>query len=160
MKYQLAEINIAKFRMPPEHPVNRDFIANLDRVNREADGQRGFVWRFVGEGNSAIDVRAFEDPNLAINMSVWTDLRSLADFVYRSEAHRSIMRRRGEWFDKIDFHLALWWVPEGHRPTVDEGKAKLELLAKVGPSLDAFIFSRPFPAPDEMAATPVLDECV
>jgi hypothetical protein len=159
MKFHLAEINIARFRLPFEHPVNTDFVRNLDRVNAEADRQPGFVWRFVGAGNNAFDVRAFDDPKMAINMSVWTDMESLAAYAYRNEAHRDIMRRRREWFDKIDFNLALWWIPMGQLPTVEEGKAKLDLLARLGPTADAFVFSRPFPAPDAQSAKAIFDEC-
>jgi heme-degrading monooxygenase HmoA len=146
MQYQLAEINIATFRVPMSDPVNAEFIANLDRVNALAESAPGFVWRFVGEGNNALDVQAFDNPNTAINMSVWQDLDSLANFVYRNEGHREIMRRRREWFDRMEFHLALWWVPAGHRPTIAEGKARLETLARVGPSAQAFLFNKPFPA--------------
>jgi len=146
MQNQLAEINIATFRVPMSDPVNAEFIANLDRVNALAESAPGFVWRFVGAGNNALDVQAFDNPNTAINMSVWQDLDSLANFVYRNEGHREIMRRRREWFDRMEFHLALWWVPEGHRPTIAEGKARLETLARVGPSAEAFLFNKPFPA--------------
>jgi heme-degrading monooxygenase HmoA len=146
MQYQLAEINIATFRVPMSDPVNAEFIANLDRVNALAERAPGFVWRLVGEGNNALDIRAFDNPNTAVNMSVWKDLDALAHFVYRSEGHREIMRRRGEWFDRMEFHLALWWVPDGHRPTLAEGKARLETLARIGPSAEAFLF-KSFPAP-------------
>src|SRR5690348_8234311 len=84
VKYQLAELNIAKFRLPLEHPINRDFIANLDHVNAVAESQPGFVWRLIGAGNNALDLRAFDDPDIAVNMSVWTDLAALANFVYRN----------------------------------------------------------------------------
>ncbi len=159
MQYQLAEINIATFRVPMADPVNAAFIANLERVNLLAEGAPGFVWRLVGEGNNALDIQAFDNPNVAVNMSVWTDLDALANFVYRSEGHREIMRRRREWFDRMEFHLALWWVPAGYRPTVAEGKARLETLSRVGPSAQAFLFSKPFPAPDAVPVAPRLDKC-
>jgi hypothetical protein len=159
MRYQLAEINIATFRVPMADPVNADFIANLDRVNALAESAPGFVWRLAGEGNNALDIHAYENPDTAINMSVWTDLDSLANFVYRNPGHREIMRRRREWFDRMEFHLALWWVPAGHRPTVLEGKERLELLSRVGPSADAFLFNRPYPPPDATVVSPRLDRC-
>jgi hypothetical protein len=149
MQYQLAEINIATFRVPMTDPVNADFIANLDRVNLLAERAPGFVWRLTGEGNNAMDIQAFDNPNTAVNMSVWQDLDALAKFVYRNQGHREIMRRRGEWFERVDFHLALWWIAAGHRPTVDEGRARLEMMRRVGPSANAFLFNKPFPAPDD-----------
>jgi hypothetical protein len=147
MQYQLAQINIATFRMPMSDPVNAGFIAELDRINALAESAPGFIWRLVGEGNNALDVRAFDNPNIAINMSVWQDVDALARFVYRNEGHRDIMRRRREWFDRMDFHQALWWVEAGDRPTIAEGKARLTMLSRVGPSAHAFLFSKPFPPP-------------
>lgn len=159
MNYQLAQLNIARFRLPQEHPDNKDFIDNLDRVNAIAEIQEGFIWRFTGEGNDAIDVRAFDDPYVASNMSLWSDLKSLGAFVYRNKEHREIMRRKNEWFDKIDFHLVLWWVQEGHIPTLEEAKEKLELLIKNGPTEKAFTFKEPFPSPNKTEVSPILDEC-
>ena len=49
MKYHLAQLNIARFVKPADHPDNADFVNNLDRVNAVADAQPGFVWRLVGE---------------------------------------------------------------------------------------------------------------
>jgi heme-degrading monooxygenase HmoA len=159
MSYHLAEINIAKFRLPMDHPDNVDFVQSLDRVNAIAESQPGFVWRLVGSGNSALDVQTYDDPNIIVNMSVWNDMESLANFAYRNADHREIMRRRREWFDKIDFHLALWWIPVGHIPTITEGKARLELLAERGPTPQAFLFGRPLPAPNASRISPILDEC-
>ena len=159
MQYQVAEINIATFRSPMADPVNADFIANLDRVNALAEAAPGFVWRLVGEGNHALTLKAFDDPNTAINMSVWASMDSLADFVYRSEGHREIMRRRREWFDRMEFHLALWWLPADYRPTVAEGKKRLESLSRFGPSPYAFLFNKPFPPPSAIRISPRLDHC-
>ena len=147
MSYHLAQINIARFILPAEDPANADFVANLDRVNALAEAHPGFIWRLVGAGNSAVDVRPFDDPNLAINMSVWADLDSLLDYVYRDAGHLELMRRRREWFDRMEFYMALWWIPDGHIPTVEEGKDKIDLIARVGPTPDAFLFTKPFPRP-------------
>lgn len=159
MTHQLAQFNIARFKLPQDHPANVDFVNNLDRVNAIAESQPGFVWRFTGEGNDALDVQAFEDPNIAVNMSVWADLESLGAFVYRNKDHLAIMRRRNEWFEKIRFHLVLWWVENGHIPSIDEAKIRLEMLLKYGPTRDAFTFRQPFPAPSGRIVQPVLDEC-
>jgi len=93
MNYQLAQVNIAKFRAPIEDPVNHDFMNSLDI----AETQPGFIWRFTGEGNDALDVQAFDDFDIAINMSVWVDVQSLVNFVYRNKDRKEIMRRRKEW---------------------------------------------------------------
>lgn len=159
MKYQLAQFNIARFRLPQDHPVNADFVKNLDRVNEIAESQPGFIWRFTGEGNDALDVQAFDDPNVAVNMSVWSDLESLGAFVYQNSEHLGIMRRRNEWFEKIKLHLVLWWVEKGHIPTIDEAKHRLSLLLQHGPTEHAFTFRQPFEPPCGRQTRPVMDEC-
>ena len=140
MDYQLAQLNIARFRLPQEDPVNADFVNNLDRVNAIADQQPGFVWRLVGEGNNALDIHAFDDQHVASNLSIWNDVESLEAFVFSNEAHRDILRRRREWFDKLEFYLVLWWVSAGHRPDLEEAKGRLECLQENGPTAEAFTF--------------------
>lgn len=157
--HQLAQVNIARFRLPMEDPVNTDFVANLDRVNAEAEGSPGFVWRLVDDIRDSTDVQAFADPNVITNLSVWQDVEALAAFTYRNAAHLEIMRRRREWFDKIEFHLALWWVVAGHRPRLGEAKERLALLRRRGPSPDAFTFSVPFGPPGTATTVPILDRC-
>lgn len=159
MNYQLAQVNIAKLRLPQEDPVNADFVNNLDRVNEIAESQAGFLWRFTGSENNALDIQVFEDPSIAINMSVWSDIKSLVDFVYRNDDHKEIMRRRKEWFDKIEFHMVLWWIEEGRRPSVEEAKIRLELLKRNGPSYSAFTFKKTYAAPSSEPINPFEDEC-
>jgi len=48
-------------------------------------------------------------------------------------------------------YLALWWIPAGTTPTVEEAKARLELLDRLGPTPEAFTFREPFPPPDSSA---------
>ncbi|WP_370308847.1 DUF3291 domain-containing protein [Sinimarinibacterium flocculans] len=159
MQHHLAQINIARFRLPMADPANAEFVGNLDRVNAIAETQPGFVWRLKGDGNNALDIQAFDDPNMAINMSVWTDLDALAAFVYRNMDHREIMRRRREWFERIEIYMALWWIPAGHIPSAAEGKARLDLLARLGPTPEAFVFRQPFPPPGAETVAPILDRC-
>ena len=159
MNYQLAQVNIGRFRVPQDDPANADFMNNLDRVNAIAESQPGFVWRFTGEGNNAIDVKAFDDPYMAVNMSVWADIESLVNFVYRNKEHKAIMRRRKEWFEKIELYQVLWWIEENRRPTIEEAKIRLELLTQNGPSYSAFTFKAPFAAPSGKAVSPFRDEC-
>lgn len=157
--WQLAEINVGRLVAPYGSPPVAEFVANLPKINALADAQPGFVWRLTGEGDDATDIQAFDDPMMAMNMSVWESLEALAAFVYRS-GHRDFMRRRREWFEApADAYLALWWVPAGHRPTPAEGRARLEALRRDGPTPFAFSFRQPFPAPDGPAEAPILDEC-
>lgn len=160
MTHHLAQINIARFRVATDDPANADFMAALDPVNTIADAAPGFVWRLIGDGNDATDIEvASGDPRLVVNMSLWTDVEALADFAYRQPDHLAVMRRRKEWFDKIEAFMALWWVPAGHIPSVEEGMARIAHLATHGPSDHAFTFRRPFPAPGGVAPDPILETC-
>jgi hypothetical protein len=157
--HHLAQINIARFRLPSAHPANADFMNALDEVNAVAEAQEGFIWRLKGEGDNAIDLRPYPDPQVAVNMSLWRDLDALAAFVYRNPAHWAIMRRRREWFAHMDVYLALWWVEAGRIPRVEDGKAAIETLTRLGPTPAAFTFKTPFPPPGEGRVRPVLDAC-
>jgi hypothetical protein len=159
-RFHLAQINIGRLRAPVDSPILADFVANLDRINALADTSPGFIWRLVGAGNDATDLKPDpDDEMMALNMSVWESPQALGAFVYRSD-HLPIMRRRGEWFEKLELYMALWWVPAGRTPTVAEGMARIDTLRRLGPTAEAFTFRTPFPAPDaNEAPPPVLDEC-
>lgn len=145
--HHLAQLNIARFRLPPEHQQNADFIANLARVNEAAEAQPGFIWRLKTQNSNALELSAFDDPHVIVNLSVWTDIEHLAEFVFRNDAHRSIMRRRREWFEKIEFYLVLWWIRAGDTPTLADAKFRLNLLEQQGPTQDAFTLRHAFPSP-------------
>ncbi len=158
-RHHLAQINIGTLRAPVASPLIAPFVAQLDRINALAEVQPGFIWRLTGEGNDATDIVAFENPLIALNMSLWTDAEALAAFVYRS-SHLDVMRRRAEWFERMELFMALWWVPAGHRPTPAEGIDRLDRLRRLGPTADAFTFRRLFAAPGAAAPpAPILDEC-
>lgn len=142
--YCIAQINIAKAKAEMDSDVMRGFVEKLDEINALADSSPGFVWRLQSEDGDSTAIRVFEDPLLLINMSVWEDIESLKNYVYRS-AHVDMIRDRDAWFDKIPTkHQALWWIPRGHIPTLEEAKSKLDLLNAHGPSADAFTFAKPF----------------
>jgi hypothetical protein len=160
-RYELAQLNIAIMKEPLESPTMADFVANLDRINALAEGSPGFVWRLQTDEGDATALRPLGDDTL-VNLSVWKDVESLNHYVYKT-AHVEIMRRRREWFDRMrEAHFVLWWVPQGHRPTVLEAANKLALLRADGPTADAFSFRDAFAPPDApRAATPFgfNDEC-
>src|SRR6516225_3980939 len=55
-------------------------------------------------------------------------------------------------FEKVnEAILVLWWVPRGHRPSVEEAIARLELLRRKGPHPEAFTFRETYPPPDATA---------
>ena len=161
--YELAQLNVGIIKGPIDGPVMAEFVANLDPINALAERTPGFVWRLQTEEGNATAIRPYpENENMAVNMSVWKDVDSLRLFVFHSE-HVKIMRRRAEWFEKMDqAFLVLWWVPRGHRPTIEEAKARLEMLRAKGPTAEAFTFRQAFAPPDAQQARPAVsfgDEC-
>ena len=132
--WHLAQINVGKMVAPQGDPVVQPFFDALDAVNALAEASPGFVWRLVGEGNSATDIHATVDPLLLLNMSVWTDADSLFGFVYRS-GHTPVMAQRRNWFARFDgSHQALWWIPAGTIPTINDGLSRLGTLDRFGPT--------------------------
>lgn len=124
-----------------------EFVALLPIVNALADEAPGFVWRLVGDGADATGVRAYDDPLIIVNMSVWVSIDALRDYTYRT-GHGQAFRRRRDWFEESELPaFALWWIPAGTLPTVGEGKARLDSLRRDGPTPEAFSFKMPFPAP-------------
>jgi Domain of unknown function (DUF3291) len=151
MKYELAQLNIARLKAPLDSPLLADFVANLDRINALAEGSPGFVWRLKDEGGDATAIRPLGDDTL-VNLSVWQSIDALHAFVYRS-AHVEIMKRRKEWFDAMrEAFMVLWWVPAGHRPGEQEAIERLNDLRASGSSERAFSFKQPFPPPGSGAA--------
>jgi len=153
--WQLVQVNVGRMRGAKGDAQVAGFYAELDRINALADDAPGFVWRLVGDGNDATDLRPTPDPLFLINMSVWTDAEALFAFVYRT-AHVGVMAGRREWFDRMTgAHQALWWTPVGELPTVNDALAKLWLLDNFGPTEHAFTFKSRFAPPGSFG--PVVD---
>lgn len=145
--WHLAQVNIGRLVAPEGDPRVQPFFDALDRINALAEQAPGFVWRLVGEGNNATDLRPTPDPLLAINMSVWTDADALFAFVYRS-AHTPVMAQRRAYFERFDGAFqAMWWIPAGEIPTLSDAFARLWMLERFGPTPHAFTFKTRFPAP-------------
>jgi hypothetical protein len=145
--FHLAQVNVARMLAPLDSPVMAGFVALLPTVNAEADRSPGFVWRLETPDGDATSIRAFEDPMILVNMSVWESVEALKDFVYRS-GHIVPLRERAQWFERPQqAHLAMWWIPAGHIPTVEEARERLEHLRTHGPSAFAFTFTASFAPP-------------
>jgi hypothetical protein len=146
-EFHLAQINVGRLLAPLDAPETAGFVEALEPINALADASSGFVWRLQSDGGNATDIRPFPDDSILVNMSVWRTLDDLRDFVYRS-AHVDILRQRREWFEKLtEVHLALWWLPAGRLPTLEEAAWRLELLRANGPTAEAFTFRTPFGPP-------------
>ena len=137
MTAHLAQVNIARMQGPLESAVMADFVARLDEINALADASPGFVWRLQTSEGNATYLRPYDDDRILFNMSVWRSLEDLRAYVYRS-AHAEVLRRRAEWFTRMEtVYAALWWA-----------KKRLPHLDPHGPTPFAFTFKAAFP-PDE-----------
>ena len=134
----LAQLNIGRLRYEIGDPRIADFVDNLARVNALADRAEGFVWRLQDDGGNATSYRPYEDPRVAINMSVWTSVEALERYVWQT-VHKRFYGRRHEWFEKFEGpYFVMWRVPAGHIPTIQEAVERLEHLKRNGPTEHAF----------------------
>jgi hypothetical protein len=142
----IAQVNIGRIKGPMDGPVMAGFVARLDEINALADGSPGFVWRLQTSEGNATDLRPYDDDRILVNMSVWESIEQLKHYVYKT-AHAELLRGRQDWFEKFSgVYTALWWIPKGHVPSVDEAKERLAHLDAHGPAPFAFTFQKPFVA--------------
>jgi hypothetical protein len=134
----LAQLNIGRIRYEVDDPRMADFTNNLALVNGLAERTPGFVWRYIDESGNSTATRPYTDPRIAINLSVWESVEALERFVYQT-IHKRFYGRRAEWFEHFDrLYFVMWWVPVGHRPSVEEAMARLDHLTQNGASDYAF----------------------
>ena len=125
----------------------KEFSDNIDSVNAHAEMSDGFVWRLKEENNNATGLNPFQDPTIIINISVWRNISALQQFTYRS-FHAEFLKRRREWFTAYgQMYMAMWWIPPGEYPTVQQAMERLDYLTTNGPSQYAFSFKHSFSTP-------------
>jgi hypothetical protein len=144
MEFHLAQVNIARMIAPIDSPVMSEFVANLDPINILAENSEGFIWRLKDDQNNATSINIYDDDFLIVNMSVWSSVDSLFQFTYKSN-HIEVFKKRSSWFEKMpEMHMALWYVPAGHEPTVKEAEERLNHIREHGDTPRAFSFKRRF----------------
>lgn len=142
--HHLAELNIGRLLAPTDDPRVAEFMDNLDRVNGLGKRMPGFVWMMEGSGapgtgNTENNIGG--DPQFVTNMTVWEDVSTLEQFVWNT-VHRQFYERRQEWFEVLGkMHFVMWWVPEGHQPSLQEALDRLDHLRDNGDSGHAFGWS-------------------
>jgi len=113
----------------------------LNMVNRIADRSTGFVWRYIDKNGSVTDTRISDDNRTIVNLSLWTGIAPLENFVWNT-VHRQFYQRRDEWFNVLEtMHFAMWWSDPGHRPSVKEATGRLNHLNENGNTDRAFGWS-------------------
>src|ERR1700732_3971673 len=152
--YHLAQVNIGRIVAPMDSPEMSGFVSQLQPINAVADRSPGFVWRLQTGSGDATSILPYDDPRININMSVWESVEALKQFVYKS-GHIVPLRDRLKWFEKpAAAHMAMWWIPAGHIPTIEEAKERLQFRRTRGDTAAAFSFANPYPAPaDQIAGT-------
>jgi hypothetical protein len=152
--FELAQLNIGRSVAPLDDPAMHGFMSRLAEINALGEASPGFVWRLTDEsGIGATGVRAYDDPLMIVNVTVWTGIDELYAFAYRTR-HVELLRARRDWFVPLDRpSLVLWWVPAGHRPSIGEARARLEHLTAHGPTAQAFTLKVRF-GPDGAAVIP------
>ena len=100
--WHLAQVNIGRARGEITDPIMLGFVARLEEINALAERSPGFVWRLQTEDGDATAVRPYPNDNrIMINMSAWSDLDSLREYVFRT-MHANVMRQRREWFERFE----------------------------------------------------------
>lgn len=139
--HHLAELNVGQLIAPTDDPRVADFMEALDRINGLGKRMPGFVWMMEGSGEPGTgntENTLGGDPQSVANLTVWEDVKSLENFVWNT-VHRQFYERRQEWFKVLGkMHFVMWWVPEGHQPTLDEAEERLDHLRANGSSDHAF----------------------
>ena len=134
----LAQLNIGKFAAGRDDPRMADFFGNLDRINAAAERMPGFVWRLKDDSGNATDIAWAGDPSFAVNLTVWESVEALEKFVFMT-AHRGIYARKHEFFEpSSEPTFVMWHVAEGHIPTMEEAKERLDHYRLNGGSEFAF----------------------
>lgn len=151
MAWELAQLNVARPLAPLDSDVMAEFMGALDEVNALAEAAPGFVWRLKDDSGNATALQPM-GPDVIVNMSVWRDVAALSDYVHKS-GHVDYLKRRKEWFQRIaEAYVVLWWVPAGHRPSMEEAVERLMRLREHGPSPEAFTFRHAFAPPSHIPA--------
>lgn len=140
----LAQLNIGRLVAPTDDPRVAEFMSNLDRINGLGKRMPGFVWMMEGSGEPGrgnTENAIGGDPQFVSNLTVWESVEHLETFVWGT-IHKQFYERKAEWFEVLgEMHFVMWWVPAGHRPTLDEALGRLEHLKRHGDSDHAFGWS-------------------
>jgi len=142
---------------PVGHAAVQGFVDRIAAVYAAADGNAGFF------GQSIRNVETWEHSwgprvipkcapagfgleQMAMTVSLWRDLESVATFAYGG-AHGEALSKRRDWFKPASYPgYVAWWVDGQHRPNFSEAADRLDLLHANGSTPAAFTFRKAFDA--------------
>ncbi|QAX87612.1 hypothetical protein C2E19_28880 [Pseudomonas sp. DTU12.3] len=132
----LAQFDLVKPRYPKTDPRMSSFYESTRYVNNLAEQHPGFIWRELNEDQALLD--ELWGQGYLYTLSVWRSPESLKDFLYKTP-HNEFRKRGAEWFLPVSKpRVVMWWIEEGHIPTLKEAHEKMQILYEVGPSYQAF----------------------
>jgi hypothetical protein len=157
MRARVAFITVGVLKKPVGDEIVQGFVDRIPTVYAESEGSAGFFARSVRDLQTwehswgpVIAPRCVPEglplSQLALTLSLWQDLESVAAFAYGG-LHGAALSMRWEWFERGPWPShAAWWVPADHQPDWAEGAERLDHLHTNGPQPRAFNFRKPFDA--------------
>ncbi|MBS0193688.1 MAG: DUF3291 domain-containing protein [Proteobacteria bacterium] len=157
MTHRIAFMTFAVLKRPVGDALVQGFVDRIAGVYAAAEGSAGFFARSVRDMQTwehswgALVVPACCPPGLtlkqlAMTLSVWRDLESVAAFAYHG-VHKEALSKRGDWFAQGSWPTYVaWWVADGHQPDWIDAASRLDHLHAHGPQPRAFTFRQPFDA--------------
>lgn len=135
-------------------PRVQGFVDRVATVYAAADASVGFQARSIrdvgtwkhswGEVVLPKCYPKCDSDQLAITLSLWDDLESVAAFAHHG-AHGEALTNRKDWFQSLGLPTYVaWWVPADHEVDWEEGAARLDHLHEHGSTAFAFNFAKPF----------------
>jgi hypothetical protein len=155
MPFKLAFMTVGVMREAVGHPQVQGFVDRIGDVYRAADNSDGFHARSIRDVGTWLHSwgevelpgcfpAAPSKEHVAMTLSLWQDLESVAAFAYHGP-HGEALSKRRDWFEKSEFpEYVAWWVPADHAINWKEGNERLEHLHFNGPTAFSFNFAKPF----------------
>jgi Domain of unknown function (DUF3291) len=165
-KTRIALFTLGVLKAPVGDAGVQGFLDRISEVYASADGSAGFLDRSVRDLQTwehswgpvvapKCVSNALPLSQLAMTISLWCDLESVAAFAYHG-VHREALSRRADWFATGPWpSYVAWWVNDHHKPNWNETVDRVDHLHIHGPTSAAFTFRHPFDstgAPTRMKA--------
>ena len=138
----LAELNISRWKIDKTSDIAGGFTGNVGRINALAERSVGFIWRLLDEQRNEFGANAVcPDSKTEMTLSVWENVESLEQFVWNT-VHKQIYNNKDNWFGALEsHHFVMWHIEEGHEPTIEEARERLDHLDTNGDTDFAFGWS-------------------
>jgi hypothetical protein len=152
VNFHLAQVNVAWMHGAIDEPAMSGLAGRIEELNTLAEQSEGFVWRiptsdvtFEALEPFNADFPGFRRDRLFYNMSVWKSLEDLRAYTFGS-LHAEMLNDRRQWVERVEgAAVALWWIPIGTRPTIEESAERLRSVRNLGATAYAFTMRKPFP---------------